>query len=117
MQSNHPVSADRHGFNPDIMEKERIIERIMLEDFRHNQLIAGLEKLGMNVDPLHLNLLAIIGYLLDIECVSNEMGDIYIDYLSKAAELPIEDLGKNLRPLVSECLAEVLECALKEKQK
>jgi len=99
------------------MEKERIIERIMLEDFRHNQLIIGLEKLGMNVDVLNLNLLTIIGYLLDTECVSNEMSDLYVDYLSKAAELPIEDLGKNLKPLVRECLAEVLECAQKEKQK
>ena len=91
-----------------------IIKALILEDLRHNQLLYGLEKLGINMDQHHLQLLDIVGALLEVDLSSNEIYDAYMATIESAADLPIVSLGKNLESLAADFYELLLVCIEKE---
>ena len=98
------------------MASPAIIKALILEDLRHNQLLYGLEKLGISMDEHHLCLLDVIVALLGVEEVSDELGFLYIEFMQSSVELKIEPLGKNLKPIALECYEAILRCVEIEKQ-
>lgn len=87
------------------MNKELLIENLIMQDLRHMQLIYGLESIGFTEESFHsLDLCFIIAEMMGI--IGEESIDrfflVYRDQLSKCKELDMEGNRENLRPLAKE---------------
>lgn len=85
---------------------------LILQDMRHYQLILLLERLqlpGVDIENHHLDLAGVLAQLLGLPRaqVPDAWMDVYLQYLSRAAEFPITGNGAPLRALAEACFAEM----------
>ncbi|AFL86139.1 hypothetical protein Belba_3647 [Belliella baltica DSM 15883] len=89
------------------MEKEELIIKLIQQDFKHLQLLLGIQKLGFDNDSNHfLGILDIVISLLGIEEKENVLIDeIYQTYYEdglKVLMIPITYEGEELYPLAKD---------------
>lgn len=99
------------------MDTKTLIVDLIRQDMKHNQLILGLEKLGISGDYHHnLEIVNIVAQLMGIVQgnIRDEWCDVYFSYIHEAGKYDIEPKGENLRQLAEACydnLCEMLENA------
>ncbi|MFC5045135.1 hypothetical protein ACFSTE_16475 [Aquimarina hainanensis] len=95
-------------------DKELIIELIR-QDLKHNQLVYGLERIGLEGARLHhLEIYDMIHRFMEVPegLVGNRWGMTYANFMKDAVNYPITPKGDSLTPLAYACytqLKEVLE--------
>ena len=84
---------------------------------KHNQLTAGLRQIGLQTELHNLEIMDIVARLMGIpkEQVSNEWSGIYCNYMEKATDFPITELGEELLQPAKECYHLLLACMEIEK--
>lgn len=100
------------------MEKERLIIDLILQDLRHNQLLSGLEGLGLEVNKIHyLSILEIVSQLMKVpDKISDDWGALYIEYMNQAIHYKIMTSTKieTLVPLAETCYVQLRKLIDKE---
>jgi hypothetical protein len=87
------------------MNKELLIENLILQDLRHMQLIYGLESIGFVEEGFHsLDLSFCVAELMEIrgEESIDRFFPVYWDQLRKCKDLEMTYDRENLRPLAKE---------------
>ena len=89
------------------MEKELLIIDLILQDLKHNQLLTGLEKIGLNGSDTHyLGILEIVFQLMKVpEQIANDWGELYVKFMNQAIHYEITSSTKKetLKPLAEVC--------------
>ncbi|MEB2774997.1 hypothetical protein SYJ56_06750 [Algoriphagus sp. D3-2-R+10] len=88
------------------MNKDLLIEELILQDLRHIQLIYGLEAIGFNEESFHsLELSYCIAELMGMrgDEIFDRFFGVYWDQIEKCKELEMTYSRENLRPLAKEC--------------
>jgi hypothetical protein len=90
------------------MQKEELMIKLIQQDFKHLQLVLGIQKLGFDNDSNHfLGILDIVISLLGVEEQENILIDrIYQSYYEdgmKVLTIPITYEGEELYPLAKNC--------------
>lgn len=86
---------------------------------KHEQLVAGLGKLGFESDMHGSDLCIVVTDLMGIPegDMSWDWCDLYVDFLSHAARYEITGEGHNLLPLAETCYTFLVTCAERERKK
>ncbi|MEX0313167.1 MAG: hypothetical protein AB3N18_03245 [Allomuricauda sp.] len=98
-------------------DKELII-RLIQESLKHDQLIEGLNKIGLEAGQLHnLKLLEIISELMRVPDgdASLSFGLVYADFIQQATEYEIEGNSDGLRLLAESCYTEFIKVLTKHR--
>lgn len=94
------------------MNKELLIENLILQDLRHMQLIYGLESIGFTEEGFHdLELSYCIAELMEMngEESIDRFFSVYWDQIEKCKELDMTGNRENLRPLAKEIYLKLKE--------
>lgn len=88
-------------------DAKHLIIPILVQDMKHEQLMAGLKRLGFHSDLHYLDLMGVVAELMRIpEAEMNwEWCDVYISFLKQAKQYEVTGDGKNLLPLAEACYA------------
>ena len=92
------------------MNKELLIENLILQDLRHMQLVYGLESIGLKEEGFHsLELSYCIADLMGFkgEDLIDGFFAVYWNNLEKCKELEMTYSRENLRRLAKECYLEL----------
>lgn len=94
------------------MNKEELIIKLIQQDFKHLQLLLGLQNLGFENDALHyLDILDIVIKLMEIDQNDNNLIDkIYVTYfgfMAKLKKCPITFESEELMPMAKACYLEI----------
>ena len=92
------------------MNKELLIEELILQDLRHIQLIYGLDAIGLTEEGFYyLDLCFCIAELMGMrgEESIDKFYKVYRGQIEKCKDLEITSSRKNLRPLAKECYFEL----------
>ncbi|MDR7131272.1 hypothetical protein J2X69_003633 [Algoriphagus sp. 4150] len=92
------------------MNKELLIEDLILQDLRHMQLIYGLESIGLTEEGFHsLDLCFSIAELMGMrgEESIDRFYQVYKEHIEKCRELEMTYSRENLLPLAKECYQEL----------
>ncbi|SFT89156.1 hypothetical protein SAMN04489724_2597 [Algoriphagus locisalis] len=92
------------------MNKDLLIEELILQDLRHMQLIYGLEAIGFNEESFHsLELSYCIADLMGFkgEDLIDGFFTVYWDNLEKCKDFEMTYSRENLRPLAKGCYLEL----------
>ncbi len=84
------------------MSNEDIIIKLIQMDMKHNQIVRGLEAIGLDGGGLfELGALEIISELMEVPegKIDDRFSAMYISFLSEAPNYKITDRGESLRPL------------------
>lgn len=88
------------------MENEALIIRLIQQDMKHHQLVAGLEHIGLNSDGIHyLQLMDIIAELMNTpkDKTGEEWYKVYLRFMNDVLNYPVNDNGKGLKILAELC--------------
>lgn len=82
-----------------------LIIQLLITDLKHEQLIAGLSRLGFESDLHSTDLWCIVAELMGIpeKDRSTEWFECYMDFLGKAGKDPIKDGKDHLLSLAESC--------------
>lgn len=82
-----------------------LIIQLLIADMKHEQLVAGLTRLGFESDLHGTNLCNAVAALIGIpeKDRSPEWFDLYMKCIDKASAYPITGNGNNLLPLAETC--------------
>ncbi|HAD97051.1 MAG TPA: hypothetical protein DCG19_06565 [Cryomorphaceae bacterium] len=97
------------------MKTVLLITRLIQQDLKHNQLLAGLEALGFTDNGLqHLSIHNLIEKLMQVQPEAhNSWSSVYFNFLERAQYYPLSPQGEALLPLAEDCyrqLQSVLGC-------
>ena len=97
------------------MKTVLLITRLIQQDLKHNQLLAGLEALGFTDNGLqHLSIHTILENLMQVPPEAhNNWASVYFNFLERAQYYPLSPQGEALLPLAEDCyrqLQSVLGC-------
>ena len=94
------------------MINKDLIIKLILQDLKHNQLVCGLEKLGLDGAGLHsLEVLEIVSGLMKVpEPLSDGWGAIYVKCMEESVNYKITDRGEALKPLANRCFKLLMAC-------
>lgn len=89
-----------------------LIIQVIQKDLKHNQLMSGLRRSGLDTDLHNLELLDVVARLMDIPKgeVTDQWVEVYFSFLEKAFNYPITECGNELLPLADECYDLLLAC-------
>jgi len=92
--------------------KKDLIIRLIQQDMKHNQLTGGLQKIGLNVDLHHLEIIEVVIKLMELSTgdASDQWAKTYFSFLEQAAEYEVANNAENLLPLAEECFNLLLAC-------
>jgi hypothetical protein len=98
---------------------KNLIIQLLMQDMKHEQLIAALRKLGFESNIHGLKILEIVAGLMGIaeEEISWEWSEGYVNFMSQVRKYKIKGSGKNLLPLARECYKFLIVCAEREQRK
>ncbi len=89
------------------MKNEQLIINLILQDLKHNQLLLGLEKIGLNVNDTHyLSILEVVFQLMKVpEQTLDDCGALYLNFMDQAIQYKMSDTVKQdtLKPLAEVC--------------
>tara|TARA_B100000678_G_scaffold243415_1_gene215042 strand:- start:22 stop:324 length:303 start_codon:yes stop_codon:yes gene_type:complete len=87
------------------MKTALLINRLIQQDLKHNQLLAGLEALGFTDNGLqHLGIHALIEKLMEVPPEAhNNWATVYFNFLERAQYYPLSPQGEALLPLAEDC--------------
>jgi len=87
------------------MKNKDLIISLIQQDLKHNQLVEGLENLGLDGGGLHyLGVLELVCRLMKVpENVQDQWSELYIGFMKEAAKHEIEEKPDSLRPLAEVC--------------
>ncbi|MES2779209.1 MAG: hypothetical protein V4651_04840 [Bacteroidota bacterium] len=82
-----------------------LIIQLLIADMKHEQLLAGLSRLGFESDWHSLDLSGVVAELMGIPEAdrSGEWFEHYMDFVGKAGNYPVTATGNNLQPLAEAC--------------
>ncbi len=88
------------------MEKRKLIIQLIQHDLKQNQLVSGLEKLGLDATVHHSHMLEIVGELMekpqDLPTVELWC-ETYLWFLEQSSTYEITSSGENLNALAIAC--------------
>lgn len=88
------------------MKNKDLIISLIHQDLKHNQLISGLENLGLDGEEVHcLSVLEIVFKLMKIPEgeISDKWGELYSNFIEEAQNYSITSKGETLIPLAESC--------------
>lgn len=87
------------------MKNERLIINLIQQDLKHNQLLSGLERIGLDGSDFHyLRILDIVSELMKVpEQISDDWGKLYIKFMEQAIQYKMTSRGETLKPLAEVC--------------
>ena len=87
------------------MKTALLITRLIQQDLKHNQLLAGLEALGFTDNGLqHLGIHTLIEKLMEVPPEAhNNWATVYFNFLERAQYYPLSPQGEALLPLAEDC--------------
>lgn len=94
------------------MNTRDLIIRLIQQDMKHNQLLAGLHHINLSTAGLYsLNIIGIVADLIDIKIDSSHpCVKMYNTYLERAHRFKVIEDGANLLPIARECYECLLIC-------
>jgi hypothetical protein len=97
---------------------KNLIIQLLIQDMKHEQLIAALRKLGFESDVHGLKILEIIAGLMGIaeEEITWEWSEGYVDFMCQVRKYKIKGNGENLLPLAEACYKFLSACAEREEK-
>ncbi len=95
---------------------KNLIIKLIQQDLKHNQLVVGLQKIGLNTDLHNLEIIDIVAHLMGIKEISNKWLITYVSFLEQSSKFEVSDSGKDLIPLAKACYKQLLHCSLSEKK-
>ncbi len=68
------------------MKNERLIINLILQDLKHNQLLSGLKKIGLEASDSHyLDILEIVAELMGVpKNLADDWGTLYVGFMNQA---------------------------------
>jgi hypothetical protein len=91
------------------MNNKELIIHLIQQDLKYNQLLSGLERVGLYAEDLHLNLLDIISELMNVP--EGKKDDawtaIYVSFMQQAIEFEVSANKDTLKPLAIACYREL----------
>jgi hypothetical protein len=87
------------------MNNKELIINLIQQDLKYNQLLSGLERVGLYAEDLHLNLLDIISELMNVPegKADDAWSDIYVSFMQQAVEFEFSANKETLKPLAIAC--------------
>ncbi len=86
------------------MKNKDLIITLIQQDLKHTQLTSGLDKVGLDTEKHHLQLLELVSDLMDVpEEIDFDWGQVYYDLLREAEKFKIGHTTDALRPYAELC--------------
>lgn len=104
------------------MKSKELIISLIQQDLKHTQLVAGLDKVGLEAsDKHHLQILEVIAKIMQVPegDVDDNWGRVYFNLVQEAKNFAISDTADSLRPYATLCYRQLklfLEIEKKKKE-
>ena len=87
------------------MKKQEIIQDLILQDLKHNQLIIGLDKIGLEGSEMHnLRILEMVSKLMKVpKPLQEDWTNAYMLCMEESVNYQITNRGESLKPLAEVC--------------
>ena len=87
------------------MKKQEIIQDLILQDLKHNQLIIGLDKIGLEGSEMHnLRILEMVAELMKVpKTLQEDWTNAYMLCMEESVNYQITNRGESLKPLAEVC--------------
>ncbi len=89
------------------MKNKELIINLIQQDLKHNQLTAGLRRIGLEGDDIfYLGILELVAQLMKVPnelCIGDRWNETYISFMDEAIHFEITDRSDSLRPLAEIC--------------
>lgn len=87
------------------MNNKELIINLIQQDLKHNQLLSGLEKIGLGVELHYLRILEIVSKLMNVPDgeVDDLWSELYIKFMQEAIQFEITSNADTLKPLAVTC--------------
>ena len=91
------------------MNNKELTIHLIQQDLKYNQLLSGLERVGLYAEDLHLNLLNIVSELMNVPEGKKDdaWSDIYVSFMQQAIEFEFSANKETLKPLAIACYREL----------
>ena len=88
------------------MKSQTLIISLIHQDLKHNQLLHGLEQIGLDGSEVHfLGIMEIVAELMNVPPgkVNDDWGKMYIELMKEAINFEITSKGEALQPFANKC--------------
>lgn len=92
------------------MKSKELIISLIQQDLKHTQLVAGLDKVGLEAsDKHHLQILELIAKIMQVPegDVDDNWGQVYFNLVQEAKNFTITDTADSLRPYAEVCFEQL----------
>ena len=91
------------------MNNKELIIHLIQQDLKYNQLLSGLERVGLYAEDLHLNLLVIVSELMNVPKgkTDDAWAEIYVSFMLQAIDFEVSANKEKLKPLAIACYREL----------